>query len=81
VCRGPGDHLSEPCFPHLDKGGTAAPAEAGEQKEGGETLPEFCDAGEGTAVMSQFLELSPETRATAAGQWPRPAQGVRLGAH
>lgn len=41
----------------------AAPTEAGEQKEGGETLPGFCDA-----MMSQFLELSPEKVATTAGR-------------
>lgn len=74
---GPGDHFSEPCFPHMYKGGTTAAAKAEEQKEGEETLPGFCDAGKGTAVISQFLELSPEKLVTTAGQWPRPAQGVR----
>lgn len=40
------------------------PPKAEEQIEGGETLPGFRGANEGTTVMSQFLEFSPES-------WPR----------
>lgn len=60
----PGNHLSEPPSLTCGRKTTAVPARAAERVEGGEALPGLCEASEGTAVTSWFLELSTKS-------WPR----------
>lgn len=53
-----------------------APAKAKGRIGGRETLPGFCDADKGTAVMSWFLELSPKSGLLLWVSSPGSAQPV-----